>query len=139
MDAPVAPRGVLARQTQNRLACCGDGRRATRTVRVGPVLGDETSMPTQERLRPNKEHRPAVTAEGTRANALSKARSSGVNAWARDLALQDGELVAQHEDLDILRPIAPAAQDEQVDHEADKSVETGHADEPCSAQITTTE
>jgi hypothetical protein len=35
--------------------------------------------------------------------------------------------MAQHEDLDIFGTIPAAAQHEQVDHEADKTVETGHA------------
>jgi hypothetical protein len=41
-------------------------------------------------------------------------------------ALQDLELLAQDEDLDILRTITTSAQDEQVDHESDKTVVTGH-------------
>jgi hypothetical protein len=45
--------------------------------------------------------------------------------WA--LALQDGQLVAQHEDLHIFGTIASTAQHQQVEDEADKTVETGHA------------
>src|SRR5439155_11571027 len=35
--------------------------------------------------------------------------------------------MAQHEDLDILGTIPAAAQDQQVDHKPDETVETGHA------------
>jgi hypothetical protein len=35
--------------------------------------------------------------------------------------------MTQHKDLDILRTIPARAQHQQVDHEPDKSVETGHA------------
>ena len=63
----------------------------------------------------------------TRDSAVRIARSSGSKRGRGDLALQDRELVAQHEDLDILGTIASAAQHQQVDHEADKTVETGHA------------
>jgi hypothetical protein len=44
----------------------------------------------------------------------------------RDLTLQNLELFAEHEDLEILRPVGAAAQNEQIDHESDKTVETGH-------------
>jgi hypothetical protein len=50
----------------------------------------------------------------------------GFEAWTRDLALQYGELVAQHEDLDIFGTIRAAAQHQQVDHEPDKTVKAGH-------------
>ena len=35
--------------------------------------------------------------------------------------------MAQHENLDILGTIRAAAQHQQVDHESDETVETGHA------------
>lgn len=53
--------------------------------------------------------------------------------WARfetrtgDLALQDRELVAQDEKLDILGTVASTAQHQEVEHEADKTIDTGHA------------
>ena len=37
-----------------------------------------------------------------------------------------GELVAQHEDLDILGTIPAATQNQQVAHEPDETIETGH-------------
>jgi hypothetical protein len=52
--------------------------------------------------------------------------AGGFETRTRDLALQDRELVAQHEDLDIFRTIAARAEYEQVDHESDNTVETGH-------------
>jgi hypothetical protein len=50
----------------------------------------------------------------------------GFETRTRDLTMEHGELMAQHEDLDILGTIAASAQGEQVDHESDKTVETGH-------------
>jgi hypothetical protein len=41
-------------------------------------------------------------------------------ARTRDLASQHGELMAQHEKLDILGTILAAAQDQQIDHEPDR-------------------
>jgi hypothetical protein len=43
------------------------------------------------------------------------------------LALQHGELVAQHQDLDVFRTIASTAQHQQVDHKPNETVETEHA------------
>ena len=81
-------------------------------------------MPTQDRVGLHHEDRPALTAEHTRERGEDRA-VVGFEAWTRDLALQHGELVAQHEDLDVFGTIASTAQYEQVDHEADKTVETG--------------
>jgi hypothetical protein len=83
-------------------------------------------MPTQDRVRSDEEDRPAITAE----HASERGEDRSVlrfEARSGDLALQDGELMAQHEDLEILGPIAAAAQHQQVDHEPDETVEAGHA------------
>ncbi len=82
-------------------------------------------MPAQDRLWSDEEHRPAVTTQHPRERAQERA-VGGFEARTRDLALQDRELMAQHEDLDIFRTIPATAEDEQVDHESDKTVETGH-------------
>ena len=83
-------------------------------------------MPTEDRVRSDEEDRPAVAAE--HASERGEDRSVlGFEARSRDLALQDGELMAQHENLDILGTIPAATQHQQVDHESDKTVETGHA------------
>ena len=83
-------------------------------------------MPTQDRVRSDEEDRPAVTAE--HASERGEDRSvDGFEAGPGDLALQHRELVAQHEDLDILGTLTAAPQHQQVDHEPDKTIETGHA------------
>ena len=51
MDAPVAPGRVLPRETQDQLAGLDGGGWSAGPVRVGPMLGDESSMPTQDRVR----------------------------------------------------------------------------------------
>lgn len=63
----------------------------------------------------------------TRAKAVRTARSWSFEAGTRDLALQDGELMAQDEDLDVLGPVTATSQHRQVDHEPDETEETGHA------------
>src|SRR3954453_1351931 len=46
--------------------------------------------------------------------------------WTRDLSPPDRELMAQHENLGVLRPAAATTQHQQVDHETDETVEAGH-------------
>ena len=95
-------------------------------MRVGPVVGDEASMPTQDRVGSHEEDGPAVTAEHTRERGEDRS-VGGFEARPCNLAVQHGELVAQHEDLDILGTISAATQHQQVDHEPDETIETGHA------------
>ena len=83
-------------------------------------------MPRQDRVGLHQEDRPAVTTECTRERGEDRS-VVGFEARTSDLALQHGELMAQHEDLDILGTIRAAAQHQQVDHEPDETVETGHA------------
>jgi hypothetical protein len=45
----------------------------------------------------------------------------------RVLAVEHCELVAQYEDFDIFGTVAPTAQRQPVDDQADEPVETGHA------------
>ena len=82
-------------------------------------------MPTQDRVGLHQEDRPAVTAEhpGERSENRSILR---FETRTDDLALQDCELVPQHQDLDILGPIPAATQHQQIDHQPDKTVEAGH-------------
>src|SRR5205814_1381817 len=68
---------------------------------------------------------PAVTAERTREPAKNGA-VVGCETRTRDLPLQYGELVAEHEDLDIFGAIPSTAQHQEVDYEANKTVETRH-------------
>jgi hypothetical protein len=95
-------------------------------VGVGPVVRDETSMPTRDRVRSDEEDRPAVTAEHASECGEDDA-VVGFETRPCNLALHHRELVAQHEDLDIFGTLASTAQHQQVDHEPDKTVEMGHA------------
>ena len=60
-------------------------------------------MPARDRVRPDEEDRPAVTAEHASEHGEDRA-VVGFEARTGDLALQHGELMTQHEDLDILDP-----------------------------------
>ena len=82
-------------------------------------------MPPQQRVGLHHEKRPAVTAEHAGERGEDGA-VVGSEPWMCLLASQHGELVAQHEELDIFGTIRATAQHQQVDHEADKPVETSH-------------
>ena len=57
------------------------------------MVRDEASMPTQDRVRSDEEDWPAVAAE--HASERGEDRSAlGFEARSRDLALQDGQLMA---------------------------------------------
>ena len=73
-------------------------------MRVGPVVRDETSMPRQDRVGCHQDDRTAGTIEHTR-----ECREDRPIGWLEtgmsDLALQDRELMTQHENLGILGPV----------------------------------
>ena len=92
MDAPVSPRRVLPREPQNQSAGLDAGGGSAGPVRVGPVVRDESAMPTQQRVGLDQEDRPAVTAENTRERGEDRAIFE-LEPRTRDLALKDRELM----------------------------------------------
>lgn len=65
-------------------------------------------MPPEDRVLSHQQDRPAVAAEYASAGGENRS-VVGFEARTGDLALQDRELVTQHEDLDILGTISVAA------------------------------
>ena len=102
------------------------------------MIRDETAMPTQQRVGLHHEDGPAVTTNDTRYGGEDRA-IVGLEPRTRNLASEYSELMAQHEDLDILGTIRSNAQHENVENQSDKTVETGHvpiiaASEPRHSQ-----
>ena len=61
LDPHTAPSRVLTRQAQHKLTERGIERRPTRqAAAIRPLPGDELSVPAQQRLRRNQEHRPTL-------------------------------------------------------------------------------
>jgi hypothetical protein len=54
--------------------------------------------------------------------AASRARSAGSPAWVVELASEDGELLAQHQDLQVLGDAAAGEQGEELDGAAQREV-----------------
>src|SRR5438445_4650290 len=99
---------VFPRKTDDCPACLGNGGGSATPVRAGPVVGNEPSMPTQQRVRLHYEDGPSVTAEDLRERSEDGA-VVGFEAGTDGLALQHSQLVTQHEDLDIFGTICLAA------------------------------
>ena len=122
-DPPVAPARVLAREPQNQLLEFRVERRPTEpTARVGPAAGHQPAMPAQQRLRADRERRPRRSrqrpAQRREQRAISRARSR-----PSELAPRDRELVAEHQDLDLLALARAQPQREQLKHSAYRPIE----------------
>ena len=92
-------------------------------MRVGPVLRDDSSVPADECVGLHDEDCPSVTPEcsGERAEQHAVGR---FEPGPRHLTVQHGELMAEHEDLGVFGAVASTAKHEEIQHQADKTVET---------------
>jgi len=84
-------------------------------------------MPAQERVR--RDEQPLAACRGRQPGCRGKQRAvARVQLRALDLTAQDLELMAQHEQLDVLDVNAPAAADQQPQqrHEREVDERQGH-------------
>ena len=135
-DAPMAPAWVLAREAHDQSDHVRIERRSARSAPlVGPAAPDHPAMPAQQRLRPNSERlRPACTRENAAERSEQRPIARLVARTGR-LSAQDAELVAQHEDLDLLALTRATEQDQQLEDPAKRQIqEREHA--PTSARGT---
>jgi hypothetical protein len=122
LDPLVAPGGVLPGQADDqRLHRWVQGRSSCLAVRVGPRAGHQPPVPVQQRLRLDQEARPSDLGR-TRLAAASRARSAGWSFGPWGLAAQDGELLAQDQDLQVLGGVAASKQREQLDGATEREV-----------------
>jgi hypothetical protein len=102
LDSSVAPAGILAGHPQHQRS---DRRRggwsAWSSVRVGPAAGDELGVPAQQG---SGRHQPQLAQRGGQQPAqCAKHGAVGPGQrWAGVGAAQHGDLVTQHQDLDVL-------------------------------------
>ena len=93
-------------------------------MRVGPATADERPVPAQDRLGGDEEGSPALpwheTGQGGDECPVGP-RESGPT----DLAAQDGQLVAEQEDLRLLGRGVHPMDTEQPEDATDESVEVG--------------
>ena len=122
LDALVAPAWILPRQADDQLLqLLVKWRSPGSAVRVGPGAGDEPPVPAQQRLRPDEKARPAGSGQRTadRGEHRTVDRSEP-GSWG--LAAQHGQLVTEHQDLQVLASIAAGEQHEQLDGAAQGQV-----------------
>src|SRR5919198_366906 len=124
LDALVAPAGILGGQADDQLlevlVECGA---PASTMRVGPGASDQAAVPAQQRLGPDQEAGPA----GPWQQAADGGQQSPVGglepgSWDLAPAAQHGQLVAQHQDLQVLGGVAADQQGEQLDGAAQREV-----------------
>ena len=122
-DAQVAPAGVLPGQPDDQLdRLLRQGRASRSSVRVGPVPPDERPVPAQDRLGRDEERRPALPwhepGQGGDECPVGPAEPGSC-----DLAAQDGQLVAEHQDLGVLGDGVHPVDAQELDDATDQAVE----------------
>jgi hypothetical protein len=74
-------------------------------MRVGPRAGDQAAMPAPQGVRGDQEARPAVAWQDA-ADRGEQGAVGGFQPGSWELASEDGELLAQDQDLQVLGGVA---------------------------------
>ncbi|MEU4769781.1 hypothetical protein AB0H12_41835 [Actinosynnema sp. NPDC023794] len=113
LDPAVAPAGVLPRHALDQRHDGVVDRRSTGAIGVGPLFRDQAPVPSQDGSRC---HQPVLTQpSGESANQRGEHRAIGpVQRRARVGPAQHGDLVPQHQQLDVLNRGGPAEQNQPV-------------------------
>jgi len=123
VDAAVAPLWVFLRQPEDERR--GSLRHAWPTgpaVRVGPALGDEVPVPTQQGFRSDEEPPESSTGE----QSCEPRQNRPIRRLQRrsmDLAPEDCHLMAQHHDLDSEVRVPAEGEPDELDETAEHPVE----------------
>ena len=112
VDSAVTPAGVVRGHPQHQLPDARPGQWPTAAARNGPAAADQIPMPAQHRIRGHEQPRPA--AARNQHNATCTARSAQRGPGSGDLPAQHRQLVAQNEDLRLLRRAAAGQQAKPV-------------------------
>jgi hypothetical protein len=94
-------------------------------VRIGPAAGDQPAVPAQQRLRLHQEGAPRAA----RQHPAQRRQQHSV-VWLEprpvDLPAKDRKLVAEQENLELLRSIAASDEHDQLQQAADDDVQGRH-------------
>ena len=113
MDALVAPPRVVACEREDEVSDLGvDGGTARVSVRVGPMPGDEATMPTQQRRRCHDKRSPTTPVQNL-AGGGEEATIRRLKLETADLTTKNLDLMAQHHKFQVLRALRPAPQHQQ--------------------------
>lgn len=109
LDALEAPARVLGGQADDQLLhVLVERRTPASTMRVGPCSGDQAAVPAQQRHGLDQEAGPAGPCQRA-ADGGEQGAVGGLQPWSWNLAAQDGELMAQDQDLQVLGGAATGA------------------------------
>ena len=134
-DAPVTPAGILSGHPQYQGADrLWGGWSAWSSARVGPAAGDELGVPTQQR---SGRHQPHLAHRG-RQQPAQRAEYSAVEPgqrWSGVGAAQDGDLVTQRQNLDVLGGVGAGEQRQPAQYANEHQVgeSKGHNERSCWA------
>ena len=112
VDAAIAPGRVLLSQTQRQSPDGTEGARASMALVPGDgrvASAEQVAVPAQDGVRPYQQVQPAQCLAGQRGQECGEEgsiRGGEPHLPVAELALQDGDLVAQREDLGVLVAIA---------------------------------
>jgi hypothetical protein len=121
LDSLVSPVRVLRRHPYNQRGEHAVDRWATRP-RVGPLLANEAAMPAQDRVRGDQAM--AAQCSGQPPNEGGEhGPVRPVQAWSRIGAAKHGDLVPQHEELDVLGGGRADQQQDQSEHVPEDQVQ----------------
>jgi hypothetical protein len=102
-DAEISPPGILPGEAADQLdGLVGKSRSSRSAVRVGPAPADQRTVPTEDGLGRDQERTPALARHETGEEGDNGAVGPG-EAGTSDRAAKHSQLVAEHEDLGILR------------------------------------
>jgi hypothetical protein len=122
-DPHVAPAAVLARQPQDQRAQLTTARRPSPTaVRIRPATSHQPAMPAQQRLRMHQESAPAAP----RNHPAQRRKQQPVlrlEPRLADLTAKNRQLVPEHENLELLHPVTPTEEHDQLQQPAHDDVQ----------------
>src|SRR5665811_1459982 len=128
-DAEITPPGVLPSQAADQLhGLFGKTRTTWSAVRVGPALLDQPAVPAQDRLWADEERSPVFSRNKTGQEGDEGTVGPG-EAGTCDLPAKHGQLVAQNEDLGVLRRCIRPVDTNDLEHAPDEPIEKGESHE----------
>jgi hypothetical protein len=117
-----APARVLPGQPEDQLLYLMAYRRSSwSTTWVGPPTCHEVPVPAQQRLRPDEEARPAGSGQHA-ADRCQQGPVAGFELESWSVAAEDGELVAQDKNFEILTRVAPDELGQKLNRAAQRQV-----------------
>ena len=135
VDASVAPGGVLAGHLEyQRADRLWGGWAAWLSSRVGPAVGDELGVPAQQGSR-GDEPNPAQRGGEQSAQRAEDGAVDPVHRRAGVASTQDGDLVPEHQDLDVLGCIRASEQRQPAQQTGEEQIggSEGHSRRSCCA------